>query len=106
MNREAIDIMIRTGVDIIELQIPFSDPLADGPFFTHANETSVQSGTKVNECFVFAREMTKKYPEQIFVFMTYGNIVYQCGIEQFVYDSAIIGIRGLIIPDLTIATPE
>jgi tryptophan synthase alpha chain len=88
MNREAIGIMVSAGVNIIELQIPFSDPLADGPFFTHANETSVQNGTKVNECFIFAEEMTRKYPEQVFVFMTYGNIVYQYGIEQFVYNSA------------------
>lgn len=87
-------------MDIIELQIPFSDPLADGPYFTQANERSVANGTRVSECFDFAENIVKRHPDQLFVFMTYYNIVYKYGVERFVKDAAKVGVYGIIVPDL------
>jgi tryptophan synthase alpha chain len=98
--RESIGVMAETGTDIVELQIPFSDPLADGPYFTHANEESVRSGTTVAGCFDFAREMAETHPDVAFVFMTYYNIVYRYGTERFAADAAASGMRGIIVPDL------
>ena len=105
-DRESIGTMVDCGVDIIELQIPFSDPLADGPYFTHANEIAVRNGTKVRQCFDFAREMHQQYPDQVFVFMTYYNIIYRYGPEQFARDAAQAGMCGMIVPDLPVFSDE
>lgn len=99
-NTEMIDIMAETGVDIIELQVPFSDPLADGPYFTQANEVSVANGTRISECFEFAWKIVKKHPHVLFVFTAYYNTIYKYGIERFVKDTQEIGIYWIIVPDL------
>lgn len=100
LNEESIDEMIKAGVDIIELQIPFSDPQADGPFFTAANQKAIDNGITTKECFDFAERICKKYPEGNFVFMTYFNIPFKYGLEAFIKESSEIGIKGFIIPDL------
>ena len=97
---KSIDKMISVGVDIIEIQIPFSDPEADGPFFTKANQVALDKGTSVEDCFKFASKICKKYPQANFVFMTYFNILFKYGITNFSKRSTQIGIKGFIIPDL------
>lgn len=101
-DEASIDELVKRGVDVIELQIPFSEPQADGPFLTAANQESVKKGTRVEECFAFAEKMCKKHPQANFVFMTYFNILFVYGIEAFVERSAKIGIKGFIVPDLPI----
>ena len=98
-NREVIAQMVASGVDCIEMQIPFSEPMADGPVILKANEVSLASGTTVADCFAFAKEMTETH-DIPFLFMTYYNIVFKYGEEQFCKDSQQIGIKGFIIPDL------
>ncbi len=100
--RESVKEMARVGVDIIELQIPFSDPEADGPFFTAAQQESVENGTTTEQCFEFAEEVCRAYPEVNFVFMTYFNIVFKYGVCEFVERAAKIGIKGFILPDLPV----
>jgi tryptophan synthase alpha chain len=100
--RESVAEMARVGVEIIELQIPFSDPEADGPFFTAAQQESVENGTTVEQCFVFAEEVCAAHPEVQFVFMTYYNIVYKYGVREFVERAAKIGVKGFILPDLPV----
>lgn len=100
--RESIAEMARVGVDIIELQIPFSDPEADGPFFTAAQQESLKNGTTVAQCFEFAAEMCQMYKEVQFIFMTYYNVVFKYGLNKFIVQSAKIGIKGIILPDLPI----
>ncbi|CAG36359.1 tryptophan synthase subunit alpha [Desulfotalea psychrophila] len=98
-NREVIEQMVKNGVDCIEMQIPFSEPMADGPVILKANQESLARGTRVAQCFDFAREMTRKH--QIpFLFMTYYNIVFKYGEERFFQDAKEAGIKGLIVPDL------
>lgn len=99
LNREVIEIMVSNGVDCIEMQIPFSEPMADGPIILKANQDSLAQGTKVEQCLAFAEEMTALY-DIPFLFMTYYNIIFKYGEQKFFEKSAHGGISGLIIPDL------
>lgn len=99
VNREVIDQMVKGGVDCIEMQIPFSEPMADGPIILKANQDSLALGTTVAGCMAFGAEMTGRY-DIPFLFMTYYNIIFKYGEERFFMDCQDAGIKGLIIPDL------
>ena len=98
-NREVIRQMVENGVDCIELQIPFSEPMADGPVILKANQDSIAKGTTVADCLQFGKEMCDLY-DIPFLFMTYFNIIYKYGEETFLTHAHEAGIAGLIIPDL------
>ncbi|ADH86061.1 tryptophan synthase subunit alpha [Desulfurivibrio alkaliphilus] len=99
VNREVIARMVAAGVEIIELQIPFSEPVADGPVILRANQEAIDRGVRVRQCLEFAAEMTAEH--QIpFLFMTYYNILFKYGVEDFLAQARKVGVRGLIIPDL------
>ena len=99
VNREVIQQMVANGVDVIELQIPFSEPMADGPMIIKANQEAIAGGVKVAECLAFAAEMAARYDIPL-LFMTYYNILFKYGLKKFLLKAKEIGIRGLIIPDL------
>ena len=99
VNRQVIAAMVENGVDCIEMQIPFSEPMADGPVILKANQDALAAGTRVEDCFSFAAEITQQY-DIPFLFMTYYNIIYKYGEEAFFKKAAEIGIKGFIIPDL------
>lgn len=98
-NMAVIDAMVDNGVDCIEMQIPFSEPMADGPVILKANQDSLAAGTSVADCFAFAKTITQKHSIP-FLFMTYYNIIFKYGEEEFFKNSAEIGIKGFIVPDL------
>jgi tryptophan synthase alpha chain len=100
VNRKVVAQMVENGVDCIEMQIPFSEPMADGPVILKANQDSLALGTTVKECMEFGAEMAATH-DIPFLFMTYYNIVYKYGEEQFFKDCQRFKIRGLIIPDLS-----
>ncbi|MDD4294158.1 MAG: tryptophan synthase subunit alpha [Candidatus Omnitrophica bacterium] len=89
------------GADILELQIPFSDPTADGPVITDACEGSIKNGFRVRDVFECIAHAHKTGFKEIFV-MSYANIVYVYGIEKFVNDMKSAGVTGLIVPDFPI----
>jgi len=99
-NRKIIDVMAKSGVELVELQIPFSEPTADGPVILKANSLSIINGTKVSECFSFAAEASRAYPEISFLFMTYYNIVFARGESESILNAKDSGIKGFILPDL------
>jgi len=99
VNRRVIRQMVDNGVDCIEMQIPFSEPMADGPVILKANQDSIAGGTTVAACLEFGREMAAGYAIP-FLFMTYYNIVFKYGEERFLDAAKAAGITGLIIPDL------
>jgi tryptophan synthase alpha chain len=99
-NLKIIQTMIGAGAEIIEMQIPFSEPMSDGPVILKANDESLKKGTNTTKCLAFAEEVCAKYPQTIFVFMTYYNIPFVYGVGKFVKKAKAIGIAGLIIPDL------
>lgn len=99
VNREVIKQMVGNGVDCIEMQIPFSEPMADGPVILKANQDALAAGTKVEDCITFGAEMVEKY-DIPFLFMTYYNIIFKYGEEAFFKRAADNGIKGFIVPDL------
>ena len=99
INRRVIQQMVDNGVDCIEMQIPFSEPMADGPVIMKANLDSLAGGTKVEQCLAFGAEMAEAH-DIPFLYMTYYNIIFRYGEEKFIRECARTGIQGLIIPDL------
>ena len=88
-----------SGCDIIELGIPFSDPLADGATIQKASYQSLQHGTTPQVCLEVAAEIRQKISKPL-VFMTYYNPVLNFGLEKFCHSCTKAGINGLIVPDL------
>lgn len=91
--------MVEAGVDMMELQIPFSEPVADGPVILKASQKALEKGLTVQKCLEFADAVVKSFPIP-FLCMTYANIPFQYGIEQFAEKVLGIGLKGAIIPDL------
>jgi tryptophan synthase alpha chain len=98
-NMKIIKLMSEYGVDLIEIQIPFSDPLADGPTIMKANQLALDKGVKLDDCFQMVRLLKNKI-EIPLLFMSYANVPFSIGTRQFISKCASIGISGLIIPDL------
>ena len=89
----------KNGCDIIELGIPFSDPLADGATIQKASYQSLQQGTTPQVCLEVAGKLRQQMDTPL-VFMTYYNPVFNFGLEAFCRSCNEVGINGLIIPDL------
>jgi tryptophan synthase alpha chain len=83
----------------MELQIPFSEPIADGPVILSANQKALAQGVKVRHCLDFAEKMTQRFPIP-FLFMTYYNILFKFGVRAFTEQMVRRGILGSIVPDL------
>ena len=93
---------IVSGVEILELQIPFSHPTADGPVITVACQEATRQGVSVRDCIEAIRELQVKYPEQEIMVMSYLNRIYTFGFQDFVAEMGAVGVRHLIIPDLPV----
>lgn len=91
--------MAKGGCDLIEIGIPFSDPIAEGPVIQEANLRSLSQGTTTDKVF----ELTKKVAAQTdipLVYMTYLNVLFKYGYDRFLQKAKDAGISGVIIPDL------
>ena len=100
-NMEALEIMAEAGVDLVELQFPFSEPSADGPLFVKANEQSLKAGTTVDQCFEFMKQASKRFPFKILM-MGYYNTAFKMGEAKFVKRIKEAGGVGYILPDLPV----
>lgn len=98
-SRKIVEQMVQSGVDLIELQIPFSEPIADGPVILHANQKALANGSTIDECMKVAGELARKHPIP-FLFMTYFNPIFVRGVERFAKEMEEAGLKGAIIPDL------
>ncbi len=96
---KAVPLFAGIGCDIIELGIPFSDPLADGATIQQASYEALRKGVTTRVCFEVARELRRQVKIPL-VFMTYYNPVLKFGPEQFCSKCTEVGIDGLIVPDL------
>lgn len=97
--RDMLAVMRQAGVSLVELQIPFSEPMADGPLFLAANHRALDQGVRVKDALELMGEVATTMPPM--VFMTYANVVFRCGYEAFAKQAAASGCRGMIIPDLS-----
>ncbi len=90
--------VIEAGADLIEIGIPFSDPIAEGPVIQEADIRALSSGMTTDRVFELAAELRRDYDIPM-VFMTYANPVYHYGAETFFEKAAAAGVDGIIIPD-------
>ena len=91
--------MVEAGVDLMELQIPFSEPMADGPVILRANQKALEQGATVERCLEFAAEAASRFHIP-FLIMTYYNILFKHGVSRFISRMAEAGLKGAIVPDL------
>jgi len=91
--------MAASGADLIELGIPFSDPVAEGAVIQAANARALAAGVTTDQIFDMVRSLRKDVSIPL-VFMTYANIVFSYGTERFLKNAAQAGIDGLILPDV------
>ena len=96
---EVIKTMVEAGVDIMELQIPFSEPTADGPVIVHANQKAIEKGATVDECLKLAGKAAKNF-DIPFLIMSYYNILFKYNVDRFTSAMAGAGLKGVIIADL------
>lgn len=90
--------ILRSGADILEVQIPFSDPVADGPVIAKANEQALSAGVTVEDSLLMIERLVRSTNKSILI-MTYFNIIHRYGVKTFCQRAAEIGVQGLIIPD-------
>jgi len=89
----------KAGTDIIELGVPFSDPMADGPTIQASSMRSLQKGTSLTKVLALVKQLRLKTQIPLCL-MTYYNIIFHYGEEKFVKDAKASGVDGIIIPDL------
>jgi tryptophan synthase alpha chain len=85
------------GAHLVELGVPFSDPLADGPVIHTAGAAALRAGVKVQDVLDLGRALSERIPV---VLMCYANPIFACGAERFIDGLARGGLSGLIVPDL------
>jgi tryptophan synthase alpha chain len=97
---EIVEAIARSGADLVELGVPFSDPLADGPTIQHSTQIALEQGMSVRRCLEMCAELRKKGLALPFLLMGYINRVLAYGVERYAAEAATAGADGLIIPDL------
>ena len=104
-NLQALEIMAENDVDVVEIQMPFSEPIADGPVFVYANQESLKRGTTVNSYFDFMKQITSQFDFPVLM-MGYYNTVFKMGEDKFIDRLKNSGGQGFIIPDLPLEEGE
>jgi len=94
-----LEAMDAAGVDLVELQLPFSEPIADGPAFVRANQAAIQAGTSWHAYFDLMARAAKRFRFSL-LFMGYYNSVFQMGAEGFCARLGAAGAKGFIVADL------
>ena len=95
-----LNTIISNEIDIIEIGMPFSDPMADGPTIQESSTRSIASGTKINDIFEIVKKVRELNNEIPIILMGYYNSIFNMGIKKFTSKCAEVGVDGLIIVDL------
>ncbi len=96
---EALRVLDRSGADLIELGVPYSDPLADGPVIQAAATRALARGTRLDDVLRMVKQVAPTLRSPLILF-TYYNPIINRGIDRFLQDIAEAGIKGLVVPDL------
>lgn len=99
-TEEIVSTIVESGADIVEIGIPFSDPIADGPTIQQASTVALKNGTTPQKCLELVGAVREKFPRLPLLIMTYSNIVFRSGLEEFLRTSRLKGVDGFILPDL------
>lgn len=102
---QALEVLARNGADLIELGVPYSDPLADGPTIQAAATRALQRGVKLEDVLSVVKTVVNKIDIPIILF-TYYNPIYYRGIETFLKQIKEAGVSGLVVPDLPLEEAE
>ncbi len=97
--------MIEAGADIIELGVPFSDPVADGPVIQRADQRALLAGMNTDHLFELVCDIRRESDIPI-VLLMYANIIHRRGIDRFYNEAAIAGVNGILVADLPIEEAE
>lgn len=100
-TREIVLAAIRAGADVVELGVPFSDPVADGPVIQRASERALKHGTSLEDVLQLAREVRQETEAGLIIF-TYLNPMLRFGMEHFCSEAAKAGVNGALVTDLTV----
>lgn len=100
-TEQLIDRIIEAGADIVEIGVPFSDPMADGPTIQAASERALRGDVTLAGILAMAKRLRAKHPDTPFVLFSYYNILMQYGIERLVADTADAGIDGWLVVDMS-----
>lgn len=102
LSVEIITAIAKAGADLIELGIPFSDPLADGPTIQYSTQVALEQGVTLAHCLEMTATLRKHGVEQPLLLMGYYNPILSFGLEHYVARAAAAGADGFIIPDLPV----
>lgn len=105
ITEQLVYAMERAGASLIELGIPFSDPTAEGPVIQGANNRALSGGVTTDDIFDMV-EKIRQTTEIPMVFMTYANVVFSYGVDNFMKKSKEVGMNGLILPDVPFEEKE
>ncbi|AOR58678.1 tryptophan synthase subunit alpha [Pectobacterium parmentieri] len=97
-----IDTLIAAGADALELGVPFSDPLADGPTIQAANLRAFAAGVTPEQCFEMLATIRQKYPEIPIGLLMYANLVFSNGIDEFYQRCAEVGVDSVLVADVPV----
>ena len=101
-TREVILAAIDAGAGIVELGVPFSDPIADGPVIQRASERALRAGTTLRDVLAIAREVRKQRPQAGLIVFSYFNPIFRYGLEKFCDNAQQSGVDGALITDLAL----
>ncbi|HEY9672967.1 MAG TPA: tryptophan synthase subunit alpha [Waterburya sp.] len=102
---EALRVLDQSGADLIELGVPYSDPLADGPTIQAAATRALQRGVSLDDVLAMLKDVAPEVKAPIILF-TYYNPILNRGIESFLKQIAEVGVKGLVVPDLPLEEAE
>ena len=97
---EFMDAMLIGGVDVLEIGVPFSDPMADGPVIQASSQKALEAGTTIKDVFAITKKLSAKHPEKGFVLFSYYNLIYHMGAEKFALAAKDAGADGVLIVDV------
>ena len=102
LSLQIIDALVAGGADALELGIPFSDPLADGPTIQNANLRTFAAGVTPSQCFEMLAAIRQKYPELPIGLLMYANLVFSNGIDNFYARCQQVGVDSVLVADVPI----
>jgi tryptophan synthase alpha chain len=101
-SEEILVAIAEAGADLIEIGVPFSDPLADGPVIQRSTQIALENGMTAEKCVELVRRLRRRGIEQPIALMGYANPIVAYGVDRYVKDVGASGADGLIVPDLPV----
>ncbi|MDP5253549.1 MULTISPECIES: tryptophan synthase subunit alpha [unclassified Vibrio] len=100
LSLDIIRTLVQSGADALELGLPFSDPLADGPTIQGANLRALQSGATISQCFELLAKVRSEFPDTPIGLLVYANLVYAKGVDHFYQRCAEVGVDSVLVADV------